>query len=487
MLLPRLRALYLTLAMFVVAGLWAPSLVQAQGFGVYEQGSCAMARAGATVANGCGDGSSIYFNPANVAGAEGVTASVGATLIDANGEFTYDYTVRAPYTGTEVSLQNDPIPVPHGYVTYGLSERAGVGVGLYVPYGLETNWPTQLSDGTYFDGAFEGSRSRIQNIYVQPTTAYQITPRLRVGSGPIFAISVVELNQLLDLSQQSTPDGPTFGQLGIPFHTAFARVELESSNELGIGANFGLSYQATDRISIGARFTTPITVSYEGTAEFEQIQTELTVPADIVRDGEVVIPAGKDIDDIVGPQFQPGQQSENDQDRLTEQRVETEITFPLQLVGGLSVQATGRLLLLADYQFTGWSSFDEIALDFENLGERVREENYDDTHALRLGAEYDVLEQLTARLGYLYNTAAAPDETVTPLLPESNRNQFTVGIGWRPTDTIELNASYQLLQQNDRRGRVRGTLPGESLSTDLNQGLYGFGANLFGTTLTLHL
>jgi long-chain fatty acid transport protein len=49
---------------------------------------------------------------------------------------------------------------------------------------------------------------------------------------------------------------------------------------------------------------------------------------------------------------------------------------------------------------------------------------------------------------------------------------------------LEINASYQLLLQNDRRGRVRS---GDSLTTDLNNGLYQFGANLFGTTLTLHL
>jgi long-chain fatty acid transport protein len=106
---------------------------------------------------------------------------------------------------------------------------------------------------------------------------------------------------------------------------------------------------------------------------------------------------------------------------------------------------------------------------------------------VRLGAEYDVLDPLTARIGYLYNTAAAPDAVVTPLLPENDRNQFTIGLGWRPVETLEVNVSYHLLQQNSRRGRVRSELPGEPVSTDLNQGLYEFGANLFGTTLTLYL
>ncbi|PSQ55169.1 MAG: long-chain fatty acid transporter [Bacteroidetes bacterium QH_10_64_37] len=489
-------SLLLPVLVTVAAGLWPPSLAHAQGFGVYEQGTCAMARAGAAVADGCGDGSSIYFNPAHVADAEGVTASLGATVIDARGEFTYDHTARPPYTGVKVDLQNDPIPVPHGYLTYGLTERLGVGLGLYVPYGLETNWPVQFPDGSYFDGAFEGFKSRIQNIYVQPTVAYQITPKLRVGAGPIVAFSSVELRQLLDLSQQTTPAGPTFGKLGVPFHTAFARVGLEASNEIGYGANVGVSFRATDRLSVGVRFTTPITISYEGNAEFTQLQTGLIFPAssplaqDLDGDGT---PDSTPADLLLAGQFDSNgvldqySQLVGEDGALSSQTVETEITFPFQLVAGISVRATEKLKLLADYQLTGWSAFDQIPLEFEALGERVREQNYGSTHAVRLGAQYDVIEQLTARLGYLHNTAAAPDEGVTPLLPEAARNQFTVGVGWRPVEQAELNVSYQLLLQNDRRGRVRGPLPGQPLSTDLNQGVYSFGANLFGATLTLHL
>jgi long-chain fatty acid transport protein len=54
---------------------------------------------------------------------------------------------------------------------------------------------------------------------------------------------------------------------------------------------------------------------------------------------------------------------------------------------------------------------------------------------------------------------------------------------------VEINASYQYLGQNDRRGRVRGPRPGEeNPSVDaLNSGLYSFNAHLIGTTLTISL
>ncbi|MCZ6753857.1 MAG: long-chain fatty acid transporter, partial [Gemmatimonadetes bacterium] len=41
-----------------------PTTASAQGFSVYEHSACAMGRAGATVADPCLDGSSMFFNPA---------------------------------------------------------------------------------------------------------------------------------------------------------------------------------------------------------------------------------------------------------------------------------------------------------------------------------------------------------------------------------------------------------------------------------------
>lgn len=472
-------------ALLGAGGLGAPD-ARAQGFSVYEQGACAMGRGGTTVADGCGDGSSMFFNPANLAGMQGVTASVGATVVDANGSFTDDF------TGGESELQNDPIPVPHGYLTYGVNERLAVGLGVSVPYGLQTVWrPT-------FQGAFEGYDNQVQAIYVQPTVSYRLTEKLRVGGGPILAVSSVELNQRLDLSGQPVVNPNTgqpivvdgqpvrFSQFGIPFHTAFADANLEDSGAIGFGANVGATYDVSDRLSIGARYITPIKITYDGTASFDPVSTGLTVPADIPSPSDpnqVLVPAGTSIDALL-------QQIGIFQSTLSEQSVETEITFPAQFAAGVSYGATERLTLLADYQWIGWSSFDELPLTFggdpNSPLSGVREENYDNTNAVHVGAEYDVSEAVTGRLGYFYSQGAAPDRSVTPLLPEGSRNNFAVGFGWRATDVVEVNLAYHRFVQNDRRGRTREIGPNET-AAEANSGLYTFNANLFGATLTLHL
>ncbi len=446
--------------------------LSAQGFSVNEHGSCQMARGGTGTASPCDDGSAVLFNPAALAGTEGVTLSAGGLLLSAYGEFTEDFTSET------TELDNDPIPVPHLYATWGATDRLGLGLGVYVPYGLETKWPAEG-----FEGRFAGYDNRLQSIYVQPTVAYQLSDAVSVGGGPTIVVGSVELNQRLDLSRQPVPErfglppGTTFGAFGVPFHTDFADTNLDASGATGIGGNFGLRIEASDRLDFGARYTTAVELDYEGDATFEPVSTGLTLPAN----NPFGRPAGTSVDALLQ---QAGLFSA--QGVLRDQTVTTTITMPDQAMAGLSFDATDRLTLLADWHWQDWSDFDVIPLDFEVAPDQERIENYRDTHAVRLGAEAEASEALTLRGGYVYHDAAAPPETVTPLLPEAKRHELTAGVGWTPSPGFELNLAYQFVGQADRRGRVVEPPEGVEPTTDLNGGVYGFGAHLFSSTITLH-
>jgi long-chain fatty acid transport protein len=169
-----------------------------------------------------------------------------------------------------------------------------------------------------------------------------------------------------------------------------------------------------------------------------------------------------------------------------DQDIATELAMPAQLVAGVAFQATPSLLLVGDYQFTQWSDFEKIVVDFETAPDMDRYEGFKDTHAFRLGADYVVSDALTLRAGGLTHKAAAPDETVTPLLPEGDRMELTIGGGFKLSKAIELNAAYQYLKQEDREGRVREAAAGQIPTTALNSGTYSFMGHLFGATLTVH-
>jgi long-chain fatty acid transport protein len=142
---------------------------------------------------------------------------------------------------------------------------------------------------------------------------------------------------------------------------------------------------------------------------------------------------------------------------------------------------------LADYHVVRWSRFESIVIDFENAltPTRTLYASYEDTDGFRFGADWAHSDKLSLRAGYLSHTAAAPPQTVTPLLPEGHRNEVSFGVGLRLGATLHADAAYQYVFQNDRRGRVREPADGSPPTTALNSGVYEFGAHLFAVTLVL--
>jgi long-chain fatty acid transport protein len=58
-------------------------------------------------------------------------------------------------------------------------------------------------------------------------------------------------------------------------------------------------------------------------------------------------------------------------------------------------------------------------------------ENWDDVYNYRAGFRWSVSPAHQWRVGYVYDETPQPDETVSPLLPDNDRNGFTVGFGYR--------------------------------------------------------
>jgi long-chain fatty acid transport protein len=159
------------------------------------------------------------------------------------------------------------------------------------------------------------------------------------------------------------------------------------------------------------------------------------------------------------------------------------------MVVGVAVTPMERLRILADYQWTGWSSFDQARLDFENLTNEQDQTlvlDYQDTDTWRLGAEFGATDALSLRAGFIYNTAAEREFSVSPLLPEAERNYYSAGLGYRFGRGFGVDVAYQLVDQADRRGRVRGRAPNatEAELEARNVGVYSSDVHLVNVTLS---
>src|SRR5256885_216973 len=207
-----------------------PGLLAAQGFGIYEQGTCSMGRAGTGVAAPCADGSALFFNPAGLAGLPGGHATIGVTLINVDGGFTDDIFQRTSH------LQDPLIALPQVYVSYAATPKLGVGVGLFAPYGLQTEWPLS------FDGRFAGYKNIIRSVYIQPTVAYQVTPWLSQGATNLIVPATIAVGPLV------IPAGtPIDGLLASPpldlFNTVLTTQTVTTSITNPEQVVFGLAYK----------------------------------------------------------------------------------------------------------------------------------------------------------------------------------------------------------------------------------------------------
>ena len=448
-------------ALLLLAG--APSLVAAQGFGVYEHNTCAMGRAGVAAASPCADGSAIFFSPAGLAGLSGTRFSAGVTAIAAKGGFTDDF------LNHRTELDNPVIPVPAAYFTHQLNPNLTVGIGAYAPYGLETKWPVEN-----FEGRFLGYNTDLKSIYIQPTIGYQVSPSLKLGIGVAYITSHLKLRQRADLSTRAIPAalavpaglpaGTTFGMVGVPTGTDFADATLEASGT-GFAVNFGAIIKVTDRLSIGGHWLTRKQITYDGDATFEPVATNLVLPVAIGP-----LPAGTPVDAVLSSQFGSGGALENG-------AVSTSLMMPPQGSIGFAYKVSDNWNFMADYHYVVWGWFSEVIIDFANAAtpDLALHPSNKDTHGFRFGTEYRYSPKIQLRAGYLYHTAASPPQFVTPLLPEGPRNEFTIGAGIELTPKLHVDLGYQYIKQNDRRGTVNTALG--------NTGLYQFSANLFGVGL----
>ena len=226
----------------LLVALVTPAAVEAQGFGLNEIGSCAVARGFAVTSVPCNDPSEIYWNPAATTGLQGWGLYVGAAAVQVNGGFNADSTGRS-YPGD--------VPVkfpPHIFLNYTpKGAKWAVGIGSYVPYGLVSQWKPD------FPGRFESQRASLASDYIQPNFAYRFAPGWSIGGGPVFGVSHVELRQALDLSTALVPLSPipglTFGQLGIPAGTQFATADLKGDAtawgfNVGVHGKIGADWQS---------------------------------------------------------------------------------------------------------------------------------------------------------------------------------------------------------------------------------------------------
>jgi long-chain fatty acid transport protein len=478
----------------VAAALLAPAVAAplgaagAQGFGLNEIGTCAVAKAGANTSAPCADASSLYWNPGAVSSVPtGTSVYASGSLINVSGQFRQDVSGRS-FAGNPPSS----IPPVLGFTVHTVP-RLVLGVVGYVPYGLTSQW------GGDFPGRFASQKAALQTYYLQPTAAYELIPgRLSVGAGAVAAYSRLELRQALDFSTQASPLGGTFQTLGFAPGTEFGRA-LVKGDGMGVGYNVGAQAKLTSRIALGARYLSEVRIRYQNAGATFTVSPRA---GDVVfRGGDAflgavnpgrtavglpALTAGSTLADFVLPNFFPG-------GRLGPgQTASTEITHPAQIQGGVSY-TDARNTLSAEYANIRYSAFDRLPVTFTNAEgatntaiSRTLLQDYEDSHGVRVGGEHRTRRGVAGRVGFSYIRTPAPEQSVTPFLPDMDRYNFSAGVGVPlGGGRYVLDAGFLRVETEGRRGRTADRLETQTAAqaTALNNGFYELTANVFSVGL----
>ncbi|MGD8427951.1 MAG: OmpP1/FadL family transporter [Balneolaceae bacterium] len=396
------------------------------GFSIYEASVRANGMLGAFSAY-ADHVSTIFYNPAGLGGLDGVRISGGATIIAPRTSFR-NLSSLGPL-GQRTNMEEQNFWVPNLYGSYQITDNLTAGIGVYAPFGLGTEWPSA------WVGRGASVKAEIKSLFVTPAVGYTLPDfgigKIKIGAGLRVAFyGKVKLKRAV---QSFTPEG-TFSLKG----------DLDGP---AIGFNAGILYQPIKAITLGFTYKSEVKTKYKGDAEF------LNLPVGF-------------------PETAQGS---------------AEITFPASYVAAINLKPIDGLSAEFDYVWWGWSSYDELAINFDRdipaLGGRsiVNERNYKDSYQLRFGVEYSKfgVDGLTLRGGLAFDENPIRDSYVDPTLPDSDRWLYSGGISYSLTDNLDIDASYIFIRAKQRE--VTNSQPGGI------DGVYNTHANLpsFGFTLKL--
>jgi long-chain fatty acid transport protein len=219
--------------------------------------------------------------------------------------------------------------------------------------------------------------AKAKDVFVNflPTLAYRITPDLSVGASAILGVQKFEAQGLV----APTPDG---GVGIVPTHGM--------STTFGYGGAFGVLWNATPLITLGASYSTRVRFSRaSGYAD------------------DLFASAGGHLDE------------------------------PSRYGAGLALHLTPRITVAADVVRILWSDVDVLA-DPQTFG-------LHDQTVFRLGASWDVSDAITLRVGGNHATDSIDSNHTAAnyFAPMILNNSVSGGVTWRVTKKVELSAGYE--------------------------------------------
>jgi len=110
-----------------------------------------------------------------------------------------------------------------------------------------------------------------------------------------------------------------------------------------------------------------------------------------------------------------------------------------------SWQATDKVELLADFTWTGWSTFEELRIVYDNpvQSDTLSVQEWEDVIRLSAGLNYSMSNKLTLRTGVAFDEEAIPSaQRRTARIPGNDRTWLSFGAGYKVNKNLSFDIGY---------------------------------------------
>jgi len=369
---------------------WWTTTAQGAGFALIQQGTAAMAQGNAFVAD-ASDASAIFYNPAGLNQLKRAQVYVGSFLNYPDREFSGG--------GQDSQTNHRLYKSLTTYLAIPLHNRVAVGIGFFSPFGLGTAWPPTWA------GRYLTTYSSMRTYNLNPVVSVKVLDNLSVAAGVDFLWSRVQLKRKTPVVFRGAtfPDG---------------EVNLTGEGN-GLGYNLGLLYEPLPGVKAGVAYRSKISVQHNG-----EIATVLPAP----------LPSGFPVSGSAT------------------------LVFPASLTMGVSYSRWAPFAFEFDATWTGWSSYSKFKTNFDEpvavngvmTNTSTVPKNWHDAWAFRFGANYEIMEGMKVRAGYIYDLTPVPDSSLDPQVPDANRHIFTVGGDVKVLTRFTLGIAYNYILAESR-------------------------------------
>lgn len=230
-------------------------------------------------------------------------------------------------------------------------------------------------------------KAEVITMNINPSVAYRLTDNISVGAG----ISLVKADATL-----ATGGGPLS-------NTRSIKVE---GDDIGWGINLGATWQVNEALRLGLAYRSEVELQLDGKAE----------------------------SDLLPAYNQTGN-----------------LNLDLPAVAELSgvYDLTEQLTLAASVQWTQWSSFEALEVNFDDGTDLLlKQEDYDDNWRYAVGVAYQLNPAWTLRAGLALDKAASRTHRSLSI-PDTDRLWYSAGFTYQHNQQLSVDLGYSYLDGED--------------------------------------